>query len=121
MRAAARTEPTSRNITANGFSSRRFRCRSARTASSFVASTASWKPPSPRIAAIDPARIARVTAPIGSSVSTGAPSPSRTDSRGPQAGQAFGSAWKRRSRGSPYSFRHAAHIGKAAIDVRSRS
>jgi hypothetical protein len=70
---AARTEPTSLNITANGFSSRRFRFRSARTASSFVASTASWKPPSPRTATIDPARIAAAAVPIGSSVSTGAP------------------------------------------------
>ena len=37
--------------------------------------------------------------------------------RGPQAGHAFGWAWKRRSRGSSYSARHAAHIAKPAIVV----
>ena len=40
---------------------------------------------------------------------------------GPQSGQAFGWAWKRRSRGSSYSARHSAHIAKPAIVVRGRS
>ena len=40
---------------------------------------------------------------------------------GPQAGQAFGCAWKRRSPGSSYSRRHAAHIAKPAIVVTGRS
>src|SRR4051812_28274204 len=43
----------------------------------------------------------------------------RTD--GPHAGHAFGWAWKRRSRGSSYSARHAAHIAKPAIVVCDRS
>ena len=37
--------------------------------------------------------------------------------RGPHAGQAFGWAWKRRSRGSSYSAWQAAHIVKPAIVV----
>ena len=41
--------------------------------------------------------------------------------RGPQSGQAFGWAWKRRSAGSSYSRRHAAHIANAAIVVSGRS
>ena len=40
---------------------------------------------------------------------------------GPQSGHAFGWAWKRRSRGSSYSARHAAHIAKPAIVVSGRS
>ena len=41
--------------------------------------------------------------------------------RGPQTGQAFGCAWKRRSAGSSYSARQAAHIVKPAMVVRARS
>ena len=40
---------------------------------------------------------------------------------GPQSGQAFGWAWKRRSRGSSYSARQRAHISKPAIVVSGRS
>ena len=47
--------------------------------------------------------------------------PSGADSRGPHAGQAFGWAWKRRSRGSSYSAWQAAHIVKPAIVVDGRS
>ena len=39
----------------------------------------------------------------------------------PAAGQAFGWAWKRRSRGSSYSAWQAAHITKPAIVVHGRS
>ncbi len=46
---------------------------------------------------------------------------SGTLSRGPQSGQAFGCAWKRRSPGSWYSASHAAHIAKPAIVVSGRS
>ena len=41
--------------------------------------------------------------------------------RGPHAGHATGSAWKRRSAGSSYSRRQSSHMGNARIDVRSRS
>ena len=41
--------------------------------------------------------------------------------RGPQTGQALGWAWKRRSAGSSYSARQAAHIAKPAIVVSGRS
>ena len=37
---------------------------------------------------------------------------SPSQARGPQAGQAFGCAWKRRSDGSSYSRRQSAHIAK---------
>src|SRR3954451_7855303 len=40
---------------------------------------------------------------------------------GPHAAHAFGWAWKRRSRGSSYSARHAGHISNPAIVVRGRS
>ena len=49
------------------------------------------------------------------------PSSSGIESRGPQAGQAIGSAWKRRSAGSSYSRRQSAHIVKPAIVVFGRS
>ena len=45
----------------------------------------------------------------------------RERARGPQAGHALGWAWKRRSRGSSYSARQAAHMAKPAIVVRGRS
>ena len=44
--------------------------------------------------------------------SIGLPGASRSWSRGPQAGQAVGWAWKRRSAGSSYSARQAGHIGE---------
>ena len=46
---------------------------------------------------------------------------SRSRSRGPQAGQAVGWAWKRRLPGSSYSARHAGHMANEAMVVRSRS
>ena len=48
-------------------------------------------------------------------------SSSGADSRGPHAGQAFGWAWKRRSRGSSYSAWQASHSVKPAIVVAGRS
>ena len=45
----------------------------------------------------------------------------RVDSDGPHAGQHTGWAWKRRSAGSSYSARHAAHMAKPAIVVFGRS
>ena len=41
--------------------------------------------------------------------------------RGPQAGQALGCAWKRRSSGTSYSRWQSAHIRKGAIVVAGRS
>src|SRR5919201_2653832 len=55
------------------------------------------------------------------SPSMGSPAGSRAVSRGPHAAHAMASAWKRRSVGSVYSDRHAAHIANGAIVVRSRS
>ena len=49
------------------------------------------------------------------------PSASRHASCGPQAGQALGWAWKRRSAGSSYSAWQAGHIVKPAIVVAGRS
>ena len=49
------------------------------------------------------------------------PSGRHQRSRGPHAGQALGWAWKRRSAGSSYSARQAAHIAKPAIVVAGRS
>ena len=42
-------------------------------------------------------------------------------SRGPQAGQQTGWAWKRRSAGSWYSAAHRSHIVNGAIVVSGRS
>ena len=50
-----------------------------------------------------------------------APEGARTRRRGPQAGHAFGWAWKRRSSGSAYSRAHAGHIRNPAIVVAGRS
>ena len=47
--------------------------------------------------------------------------PPASSVRGPHSGQAFGWAWKRRSRGSSYSAWQAAHITKPAIVVHGRS
>ena len=62
-----------------------------------------------------------MTATIRPSRSRPAASSSGIVSRGPQSGQAIGSAWKRRSPGSSYSRRQAAQSGKPAIVVRARS
>ena len=112
---------TSGAISANGLSSRCLRARSAATADSSPARHARWKPPMPLTATIRPARSAAATAASGSP-GTAAPSSAATSrSRGPQAGQAFGSAWKRRSAGSSYSAWQAAHMRNGAIVVRARS
>ncbi len=79
-------------ITAKGFASRDLRERRRATASALRASQARWKPPSPLIATISP-RISRATvAATGSTPASGVPSGASSASRGPQAGQAFGSA-----------------------------
>ena len=52
---------------------------------------------------------------------SGRPAPLTARRRGPQAGQAIGWAWNRRSRGSSYSRRQAGHIAKPAIVVAGRS
>ena len=44
-----------------------------------------------------------------------------SDNFGPHSGHAFGWAWKRRSAGSSYSARQAAHISNPAIVVSGRS
>ena len=101
-----RAPPGAAVISANGFSSRCLRARSRATASSFarvagevVAAEALDREDRARRGACDTA------------------SSSGIDSRGPQTGQAIGSAWKRRSAGSSYSRRQSAHIGKPAIVV----
>ena len=45
----------------------------------------------------------------------------RRASRGPQAGQQVGWAWKRRSAGSWYSAAHRSHMANGAIVVSGRS
>src|SRR5689334_11447669 len=79
----------------------------------------------PFTATIAPARRASVVARTDGSPrsATGAPPPEAAIRRtaGPHSGHALGCAWKRRSRGSSYSARHAAHIAKPAIVVRGRS
>ncbi len=104
----ARRVDGGRTITANGLSGRCFRSRSFATAASFRASARRWKPPSPFIATILPARIASAAASSASCFAAiASPSAFQSASRGPHAGQAFGSAWKRRSVGSRYSSSHA--------------
>ena len=87
-----------RTITANGFSSRCLRSRSRAMASSDVASQASWKPPTPLTATIEPVaeRARRVAERIDTPAAACRPRCDRS-SRGPHTGQAFGWAWKRRS------------------------
>ena len=79
----------------------------------------------PLTATIAPSRSARAAASTGSRASARrrpSPPPAYTSrTRGPQSGQAFGWAWKRRSAGSSYSARQAAHISKPAIVVFGRS
>ena len=88
--------------------------RSVRTASAEVASQARWKPPSPFTATTAPVpqRAPRRSA-IGSRAAGRAAGRSRSATRGPQAGQALGWAWKRRSRGSAYSRAQAGHMREA--------
>ncbi len=122
--AISRATSSDRHMRANGFAGRRLRSRSARTAASFAASAAMWKPPSPFTATMRPAfRRARVRSaaspPFPRAVA--ASSGQTSSSRGPHTGHAFGCAWKRRSSGSSYSAWHRGHIVNARMDVRGLS
>ena len=75
-------------ITAKGLASRALRARNLATADSLRASHSRWKPPRPFTAAIPPSCKRAATSAIG------------VLRRGPQAGQAIGSAWNRRFDGS---------------------
>lgn len=116
----------SRAIIANGFRARRLRFRRRATASALVASQASWKPPRPLIARIWP-RISRLAAPstassvVMASSASARPSLRSSQARGPQAWQAIGCAWKRRSSGARYSAAQAAQRSNARIVVACRS
>ena len=125
--ASRRAREGSRAISANGRSSRCLRDRSRATAASSSARQARWNPPTPLTATIAPERSAWA-APrsrrgrrgasrreaVGGGEPRRLPPPGVTSlTRGPHAGQAFGWAWKRRSRGSSYSAWHAAHIDEA--------
>ena len=79
-------------MTANGFSSRRFRTRSSRTAAEDVASHARWKPPIPFRATMPPSDTTRAAVRIGSPSPPADPSASIATRRGPQSGHAFGCA-----------------------------
>ena len=76
--------------------------------------TASTAPPASHCAA-------RRTASVEPTRRVASPSSSSRRARGPQAGHAFGCAWKRRSPGSSYSAWQAAHIANPAIVVAGRS
>src|SRR3984893_857076 len=115
------TAARSRTISANGFSSRCLRLRSAATAASSRASQARGQPPMPLSAPIFFSRRSPRAQPSGSSASTRSPRAPSATRRGPQAGQAAGCAWKRRSRGSSYSRRQSGHMANGAMVVRSRS
>jgi hypothetical protein len=62
-----------------------------------------------------------LTATIAPSRSAVTASSSGIDNRGPQTGQAIGSAWNRRSAGFSYSWRQSGQSGKPAIVVFGRS
>ncbi len=106
-------------MTANGLAQRRLRSRSRVTATPSVASQARWYPPSPFTATTCPSAIDRAASTRAASpVRVGAASAGRRKaSRGPQAGQATGSAWNRRSAGSRYSSSQAGQSGKSRIEV----
>ena len=105
---------TSGTISANGLSSRCLRARSAATARSSRRHARQVEPAEPldrhhpaaaqgtrASTGSDPRRVvAGERAGVGASASVG-----------PQSGQAIGWAWKRRSAGSSYSARQAAHLG----------
>ena len=119
----------SANITASGLVGRCLRSRSCRTASSLRASQARWKPPRPLTATMPPSwSICAARAMMSSDDARSLPrsthpgsSAVRQVSCGPQAKHASGWAWKRLSAGSAYSWAHAGHIAKPAMDVRGRS
>lgn len=123
--ARASASATSR---AKGLAGRRLRRRSRATAAALVASTSSWKPPTPCRARIFPAarrsqqeRIKAAGLPSPpAEPARGAPDPSRSASRGPHTGQAMVSAWKRRSDGSSNSRRQAGHRANGARVVWAR-
>ena len=73
----------------------------------------------PLTATIAPSASSAAAAATGSASRRRRGSPSRAEQPRPRpaAGQALGSAWKRRSPGSSYSARQAAHIAKPAIVV----
>ena len=75
----------------------------------------------PFTARTSPAASAAPASATGSRPGTGAPSAPRSETRGPQAGQAIGSAWKRRSAGSRYSRAQSGHIRNGAMVVAARS
>ncbi len=75
----------------------------------------------PFTARMRPAASAAPASATGSRLARGAPSAPRSETRGPQAGQALGSAWKRRSAGSPYSRAQSGHMRKGAMVVAARS
>ena len=86
------------------------------------ASQARWKPPRPLIATISPRAQARhASRRRDRRRATRLPVARRASaSRGPQAGHALGSAWKRRSRGERYSARHARALRERRHAGRSR-
>ena len=109
-------------MTANGFSSRFLRSPQAqdrsgrrRVAGEVVSAQALHRDDPPvgegRAAARDRAAGVARSRPAGREERT----------RGPQAGQATGWAWKRRSAGSSYSRRQSGHIANPAIVVAGRS
>ncbi len=105
-------------MSANGRSSRCLRARSRATTASSSARQARWNPPTPLTATIAPpssAWAAAATASGGGEVAVGGAAGARHArvARGPHSGQAFGWAWKRRSRGSSYSAWQAGHIVNA--------
>ena len=111
----------SRTMIASGFSSRNFRFLSRKTASLLDASTQRWKPPRPFTATTRPAFSSSRVFSTGSVQGISLPCSSRRLKAGPQTGQAFGSAWNLRSRGSSYSRLHLSHKGKACMEVLVRS
>ena len=105
-------------MTAKGLLPRRFRSRSRATAASSVARQARWNPPTPLIARMSPLVSQRTDCRIPSSRRTG---PGSNHTSGPHTGQALGSAWNRRDRGSSYSAAQATQSGNRAMVVRTRS
>ena len=108
-------------MTANGLSSRCLRCAQRRdgllaggVGGQVVAAQA--------LDGEDPAVGGGVRRPPGSGlVAVECPAGRASRSRGPQAGQQVGWAWKRRSAGSWYSAAHRSHIANGAIVVSGRS
>ena len=92
-------------IRAKGLPLRCFIARRRLTVPLVLASQARWKPPKPFSATISPARRRATISSI------------RMESCGPQAGQAVGWAWKRRSRGSWYSRAQSGQRVKPAMEV----